>query len=103
MEFRFDCGTGAARLRSRRRVKLNQWNRAVVSRSGADGWLRLNDDDDDGGEEEEEEEEREEEGGGRRSGRRGNVVSGRAKGHFSRITVKGCVTERAVFWLPFGA
>ncbi|KAK0045472.1 pikachurin [Biomphalaria pfeifferi] len=42
--FRFDCGTGHAELKSTTQVKLNAWNRLVITRVDNKGKLKLNED-----------------------------------------------------------
>ncbi|XP_070563063.1 pikachurin-like [Ptychodera flava] len=42
-EFRFNCGTGAAIIRSNYTVTLNKWHKLTVYRSRYSGWLQVND------------------------------------------------------------
>jgi len=60
-EFRFDCGTGMALLRTLNKVNLRDWNTITIYRDEWDGLLQLND---------------------------GEEVSGRSKGLYSRITFR---------------
>ncbi|CAH1774566.1 unnamed protein product [Owenia fusiformis] len=60
-EFRFDCGTGPAVIKSSNKIILGQWNRVTVHRDEWNGWMRLN-----GAEQ----------------------VKGRSKGIYSRITLR---------------
>ncbi|XP_006814478.1 pikachurin-like, partial [Saccoglossus kowalevskii] len=41
LEFRFDCGTGPAIVRSINKVDLDEWHTAVISRTGLEGILEL--------------------------------------------------------------
>ncbi|XP_061175117.1 pikachurin-like [Saccostrea echinata] len=42
VEFRFDCGTGPAVIRSPNHVKIGQWNQVKAKRSESQGWLWMN-------------------------------------------------------------
>ncbi|XP_013414404.1 pikachurin [Lingula anatina] len=61
VEFRFDCGTGMAKIRTTSEVKLGKWNTVTVHRHEWDGSVQLN---------------------------KGEQVRGRAQGLFSRITFR---------------
>lgn len=61
IEFRFDCGTGAAQLRSAAQVKVGQWNQLIVARNDNHGSLQLNG---------------------------GAIVEGKAPGAYTRITLR---------------
>ncbi|XP_033101060.1 pikachurin-like [Anneissia japonica] len=43
VEFRFDCGSGPAVLRSSEKLELNKWNSVGISRTGRDAVLMVND------------------------------------------------------------
>ncbi|XP_033738487.1 pikachurin-like [Pecten maximus] len=61
VEFRYDCGTGPAILRSKVQVTMGNWNRVHARRVDNEGSLRLND---------------------------GEMVVGFSKGAYSRITLR---------------
>ncbi|XP_038661858.1 pikachurin isoform X3 [Scyliorhinus canicula] len=44
LQFRFNCGTGAAVLVSESRVQAGRWHTASIYRYGINGWLRLDND-----------------------------------------------------------
>eukprot|EP00061_Rhincodon_typus_P011356 g36305.t1 len=44
LQFRFNCGTGAASLVSESRVQTGHWHIATIYRNGINGWLRLDND-----------------------------------------------------------
>ncbi|XP_015795541.1 pikachurin isoform X2 [Tetranychus urticae] len=41
IEFRFDLGSGPAIIKSREPVELNQWHSLLVTRTGQQGWLQI--------------------------------------------------------------
>ncbi|UXI17871.1 putative splicing factor [Sarcoptes scabiei] len=43
VEFRFDLGSGAAVIRSPERIAMNEWHTIHASRTGRQGWLRVDD------------------------------------------------------------
>ncbi|XP_060690334.1 pikachurin isoform X1 [Hemiscyllium ocellatum] len=43
VEFRFDCGSGTATIRSKEPISLNQWHEAKVSRTAKNGILQVDD------------------------------------------------------------
>ncbi|XP_071954470.1 pikachurin-like [Antedon mediterranea] len=43
VEFRFDCGSGPAIVRSSEKLDLNKWNSVAISRTGRDAVLMVND------------------------------------------------------------
>ncbi|XP_071147127.1 pikachurin-like [Mytilus edulis] len=45
VEFRYDCGTGMAVIKSKDRVDIGDWNMVTVKRVGNEGSLKLNDHD----------------------------------------------------------
>lgn len=61
IEFRFDCGTGAALVRSPVEVEVGQWNQLIVARNDNQGSLQLNG---------------------------GDIVQDTAPGAFTRITLR---------------
>ncbi|XP_062905667.1 pikachurin isoform X1 [Mobula hypostoma] len=61
LQFRFNCGTGAAVLETESEVQPQRWHKVTLSRDGVDGWLRLDND---------------------------TPVSGSSKGRYSRITLR---------------
>ncbi|MBN3289841.1 EGFLA protein, partial [Polypterus senegalus] len=44
LQFRFNCGTGAAIIISESKIKLRSWHSVTISRDGLNGWLRLDND-----------------------------------------------------------
>jgi len=42
-EFRFDCGTGMAKITTSNKVELGNWNTIRVHRNDWNGWIQLND------------------------------------------------------------
>ncbi|KAM4709597.1 pikachurin isoform 2-T2 [Discoglossus pictus] len=61
VQFRFNCGTGAAVLTSESKIKLGTWHTVTVYREGLNGWLKLDN---------------------------GAPVSGRSQGQYSKITFR---------------
>ncbi|XP_048451342.1 pikachurin isoform X1 [Rhincodon typus] len=61
LQFRFNCGTGAASLVSESRVQTGHWHIATIYRNGINGWLRLDND---------------------------TPVTGKSKGHYTKITFR---------------
>ncbi|MEE6458050.1 hypothetical protein FKM82_000164 [Ascaphus truei] len=61
VQFRFNCGTGAAVITSDRKIKLGSWHIVTVYREGLNGWLTFDDN---------------------------APVSGRSQGQYSKITFR---------------
>ncbi|XP_067885249.1 pikachurin isoform X2 [Heterodontus francisci] len=61
LQFRFNCGTGAAVLVSESRIRAGSWHTAALYRNGINGWLRLDN---------------------------GTPVSGKSKGRYTKITFR---------------
>ncbi|XP_061674359.1 pikachurin isoform X2 [Syngnathoides biaculeatus] len=61
VHYRFNCGTGVARIVSESRVVLGQWHTVTVFRDGTSGWLRLDND---------------------------TPISGRSQGEYTKITFR---------------
>ncbi|VDI80814.1 Hypothetical predicted protein [Mytilus galloprovincialis] len=61
VEFRYDCGTGMAVIKSKDRVDIGDWNMVTVKRVGNEGSLKLNDHD---------------------------MIQGLSKGAYSRLTLR---------------
>ncbi|XP_067838193.1 pikachurin [Heptranchias perlo] len=61
LQFRFNCGTGAAALVSESKIQIGSWHTATVYRNGINGWLRLDSD---------------------------PPVSGKSKGRYTKITFR---------------
>ncbi|XP_053304088.1 pikachurin [Spea bombifrons] len=61
VQFRFNCGTGAAVITSHGKIKLGHWHTATIYREGLTGWLRLDN---------------------------SSAVSGKSQGQYSKITFR---------------
>ncbi|XP_058491162.1 pikachurin isoform X1 [Solea solea] len=61
LHYRFNCGTGAARIVSESHVVVGQWHTVTVFRDGMSGWLRVDND---------------------------TPVSGRSQGQYTKITFR---------------
>ncbi|XP_041041451.1 pikachurin [Carcharodon carcharias] len=61
LQFRFNCGTGAAVLISESRVQAGHWHTVTINRHGINGWLRLDND---------------------------TPVTGKSKGRYTKITFR---------------
>nr|XP_033788506.1 pikachurin isoform X1 [Geotrypetes seraphini] len=61
VQFRFNCGTGAAIITSESKIKLGSWHRVSLYRDGLSGWLKLDDN---------------------------TPISGKALGQYSKITFR---------------
>uniref|UniRef100_UPI00398F6E33 pikachurin isoform X2 n=1 Tax=Pristiophorus japonicus TaxID=55135 RepID=UPI00398F6E33 len=61
LQFRFNCGTGAAVLVTESRIQAGKWHSVSVYRNGSSGWLRLDNN---------------------------TPVSGKSKGHYTKITFR---------------
>ncbi|PKU37020.1 hypothetical protein llap_12676 [Limosa lapponica baueri] len=44
VQFRFNCGTGAAVITSENKIKLGNWHSVTLFRDGMNGWLRMDSD-----------------------------------------------------------
>ncbi|KAI6058093.1 hypothetical protein LUU34_01036500 [Aix galericulata] len=44
IQFRFNCGTGAAVITSENKIKLGNWHSVTLFRDGLNGWLRMDND-----------------------------------------------------------
>ncbi|KAM9591457.1 pikachurin-like [Morphnus guianensis] len=44
IQFRFNCGTGAAVITSENKIKLGNWHSVTLFRDGMNGWLRIDND-----------------------------------------------------------